>query len=165
MGVILVTAMITVTKCFFHRGNWFWRGMVLAFPILVQISILLMSGCKNPTSDIPYALGGNVDVTEDLYHRLKAGLFEAGKDPVICEINQHSSLPQKLRFPFHSSKAPYTMIRVAWERGSFWVESDDRALVVIYMDPEAIFSHVQITTLEGFGATRQFRYRAEHPIR
>lgn len=156
---------IIVTKRFFRQSDLLWNRMTLVLVILVQITALLMSGCKNPMSDIPYLLGHNIDVTEDLHHRLKAGLFEAGKDPVICEINRYSNLYQKLRLPFYNDKAPHTMIRVSWERGSFWVRSDDKALVVIYMDAEAIFSHVQITTLEGFGSARQFRYTAEHPIR
>ena len=41
------------------------------------------------------------------------------------------------------------MVRVSWDRGSFWVKSDDHAYIIIYIDTEATFSHVQLATFEG----------------
>ena len=57
------------------------------------------------------------------------------------------------------------MARISWNGGSFWVKSDDHDLVVMYMDLEAIYSHVQIATLVGFEQSWEFRRKNEHPIR
>ena len=160
MDVPPVMDTMIATKCFFHQSNRF-RSMALASVILVQIALFLMSSCQPPES----TLGAETDITEDLYHRLKAGLFEPGRHPVICRILKNSHPLHKLRIPFYSEEAPHEMVRFSWERGSFWVKSNDRALVVIYMDVEATYSHVQMATLERFNNSREFRKRYEHPIR
>ena len=135
--------------------------MAIALVICVQIIVILMSGCQNSTL---YTWGEELDITEDLYHRIKAGLFEVGEEPVVCHIVRYPNLYTRLRLPFYSESAPHTMVRVSWERGSFLVKSDDQALVVIYMDSEVIFSHVHIATPEGFSNDREFRGKGEHPI-
>lgn len=147
-----------VINSFFRQSNQLGKLTVLA------LTMLILSGCQNPTPDTSAVWGYEFDVTEDLYHNLEAGLFEPEKDPVICHIKK-KNLYKKLRFPIYSEKAPHKMVRVSWERGSFWVKSDDHALVVIYMDPEATFSHVRIATLTGFSIDREFRNSIEPPIR
>ena len=99
--------------------------------------MLIVSNCQEPTSDNEDSLQKPHDVTEDLYHRLKAGIFEPGKDPMIFSLVKKPNLYQRLKLPFYSEAAPHEMARVSWERGTFWVKSDDHALVVIYMDKGA----------------------------
>ena len=173
MVVILVMDTTIATKCFFPQSRRLgFIALILA--MFLQIIVIFMSGCQDPISKGSPTLGHEIDITEDLYHRLKAGLFEAGKDPVICRIvkNPHY-LFRKIKIPFYGSGkshhneqgAPHKMVRVSWERGSFWVKSDDHALIVIYMDVETVYSHVHITTLEGFNNHREFRHRNESPVR
>ncbi len=140
--------------------------MLFTLIIFIQTIVSFMSGCQTSTP-VPSTFGQTSDLTEDLYHRLKAGLFEPEKDPVIAEIiiKKSKNLFHKIDFPFYSNRASDTMVRLSWERGSFWVKSDDHAHVVIYMDLEATFSHVQLATLEGFGNIRVFRDGNERPIR
>lgn len=153
-------------RCFFRQSKELGSPSVFALVMLVQITALLINGCQdsrfNTTSP---TFGHSSDITEDLYHRLKAGLFEPEKDAVIAHIQKTRNFFHKLRLPFYDNDAPHTMVRISWDRGSFWVKSDDHAYVVIYMDAEAIFSHVQIDTFEGFGSAREFRNRNEKPIR
>lgn len=148
-----------VTKCFFHQSSQFrkWVTFVLA--------MLIVSGCQGQTSQNSPTLGNKIDITEDLYHRLKANIFEPGKDPVICHVSKSPNLFQKMIPLFYKESAPHQMVRVFWERGSFWIKSDDHALVVIYMDVEATYSHVHIAPLAGFSTPREFRDVYEHPIR
>ena len=159
MDVLPVMDTKIVINSFFRQSNQLGKLTALA------LVVLILSGCQNPMSDAPVKLGYEFDVTEDLYHHLKAGLFEPEKDPMICRVIKKPNLYEKLKLPFYSKNAPHKMVRVSWERGSFWVESDDHALVVIYMDPEATFSHVQIATLEGFSLARIFREKNEVPVR
>ena len=153
-------------KMFFSQSNLLGNLMLFSLIIFIQTIVNFMSGCQTSTSIRP-TFGQTSDLTEDMYHRLKAGLFEPENDPMIAEIiRKKSKNPfHKIGFPFYSNKAPHTMVRLSWERGSFWVKSDDHAYIVIYMDMEATFSHVQLATLEGFGNIRKFRAGNERPIR
>ena len=123
-----------------------------------------MSGCQTPTS-VPSVLGHQTDVTEDLHHRIQAGVFEVGKEPLVCLVEKASIENEKRRLLFQSRKSPRELVRFSWERGSFWVQADDHALVVIYMDQEAIFSHVQIATSDKFSLVRKIREKIRIPIR
>lgn len=132
----------------------------------VAFVVLIGSGCQHSKSDtISPVFGQHSDITEDLHHRLKAGIFEVGKDPVIAQIIKNKSIYDFFKLPFYSEIAPHTMVRVSWDRGTFWVKSDDHAHVVIYMDMEATYSHVHLSTLEGFQNYRGFRPTIKHPIR
>lgn len=166
MDVLHVIRPGIVMNLFFHQSNQL-RNLKIFTLVLIQIVLLLISGCQNPNpkSYTPSSFGQKSDITEDLYHRLKAGLFRVETDAVIAHIVKKGNLYSKLRLPFYSKSAPHKMVRVSWERGSFWVKSDDQALVVIYMDTEAAFSHVHLFTLEGFGNIREFRESTERPIR
>lgn len=153
-------------RCFSHQNNRFIGFIDFGLAIFVLMIGLLTSGCQNPRLDTTDSvLGQRSDITEDLHHRLQSGLFIPGKDPVVAHIIRHENLIDKLRLPFINQDAPHTNVRISWERGSFWVKSDDHAHVVIYMDWEATLSHVQLTTFKGFGNSRVFSDRDEIPIR
>ena len=159
MAVIPVMDTIIVMKCSLHRSN------KLGLLITLTLFIFISHGCQKPASDVDPPLGKVNDVTEDLYHRLNAGLFKVGFDPLIFHVVKNPNLYQILGLPFYNENATNTMVRLSWDRGSFWVKTDDHGLVVVYMDEETIFSHVQIATLEGFSSARQFTEFPEHPIR
>lgn len=155
-----------VMQCFFRQNNRCVGCIALGFAIWVLMTGLLTSGCQNSKLDTTApVLGQYSDLTEDLHHRLQAGLFVPGKDPVVAHIIRHEKRIDKLRLPFINEDAPHTNVRISWERGSFWVKSDDHAHVVIYMDWEATLSHVQLTTFKGFGNSRVFSDRDKIPIR
>ena len=138
--------------------------MALTLAVVFQIAALLMGGCQTPTPD-SINLGKVSDTTEDLHHRLKIGMFEPETDPVIVLIEKKTNLNKKLKLPFYDKRVPHAMLRISWARGKFWVQADDHALVVIYMDQEAIFSHVQIATSDKFSLVRKIREKIRIPIR
>ena len=155
--------MITVTNSFHRLGK--------RMALLTGIIALLWCGCKNKPEDI-HAFGKVKDVTEDLYHRLKAGMFEPGTDPFVCQIVEIpnvsiSSISTFLRMKpsLRRKKVPHQVARISWERGTFRVQTDDLGRVVIYMDEEVLFSHVQIATLKVLGLSVQFREVNQHPFR
>ena len=153
-------------QCFSRQNNRFIGFIAFGLAILVLIAGFLMSGCQNSKLDTTAPVfGQHSDITEDLHHRLQSGLFIPELDPVVAHVIRHENLIDKLKLPFINQDAPHTNVRISWERGSFWVKSDDHAHVVIYMDWEATLSHVQLTTLKGFGNTRAFSDRDEIPIR
>ena len=144
-------AMITATNSFFHRCKW-----LSFFTLLI---VFLLGGCQK-SADRLDSFGKQKDLTEDLYHRLKAGMFKVGKEPVVCQIVETidaSSLKLK--------RIPRGITRISWERGTFRVQSDDLGRVVIYMDEETLFSHVQVATLKGLGVNLLFFEDIKRPVR
>lgn len=119
---------------------------------LLVFIILIVCGCERKTADVR-AFGRVKDVTEDLYHRLKAGMFDPATDPFICAVRGSSR------------KVPYGIVRISWDRGTFRVRADDHGKVVIYMNEETVFSHVQMATLKEFRLTPQFSEFHQPPIR
>ncbi len=149
--------MITVTSSFRRLGR-----CLVAFTFLI---VLICGGCEKKTVEI-HSFGQPKDVTEDLYHRLKSGMFEPGTDPFICQIVK---IPRVKSFTdllhTRSEKVPHQIARVSWDRGIFRVYADDMARVVIYMDEETLFSHVQIAVPKELGLSIEFREFIEHPFR
>lgn len=144
-------AMITATNSFFRLCK-----RLAFFTIIV---VFLLGGCHKST-DIRDTFGKQKDLTEDLYHRLKAGMFKVGEEPIVCQIVETleaSSLKLKT--------VPHVITRISWERGTFRVQSDDLGRVVIYMDEETLFSHVQVATLKGLGINLLFFEDIERPVR
>ncbi len=165
MDVIPVMSPIILTNKFFPQSNGHGKLMFLALTVFVQITLLILSGCQPPTSNTYIDLGPGIDISENIYHRLKAGLFEIRKDPVILRVMKKPTPGTKILHPRDLETAPHKMVRISWELGSFFVESDDSALVVIYLNKQAAFSHIQVTPLEGFNLNQHFRESVQHPIR
>lgn len=147
--------MITATSSFLHLSK---RIVFFVFAVmLVSISV----GCRKPT-DISHTFGKQKDLTEDLHHRLKADMFEIGKEPVVCRItqiaNSGANMPELI-------SAPHEIARISWDRGAFRVRSDDLGFIVIYMDEEVLFSHVHVATHERFVVNLLFFEEIKHPVR
>ena len=113
-------------------------------------ALLLLAACDD---EKPAAFGHAKDISDDLYHRLRSGLFVPERDPVILQVFKNRS------------KAPGEILRVSWERGSMRVKTDRNAHLVVFMDREAISSHVNVTGPDYAGLSLQFRSNMEGPIK
>ncbi|MEH0007930.1 MAG: hypothetical protein V6Z82_04330 [Flavobacteriales bacterium] len=124
--------------------------------------------CGKKAKDI-HDFGDTTDVTESVYHRLKAGMFDPATDPIVYktikllhfrDIRQLSG-----ELPLGFKEVPHEVVRISWDRGAFRVQSDDKGRVVIYMDAETLLSHVQISTLKEFNNMIEFREFLSKPFR
>ena len=98
MDVPLVMVQITATNLFSRQSKQLGL-LIKGWVLLLIIIILTLSGCQSNPSDTESIWGESKDITETLHHRLQAGIFEIGKDAVICElIPEHS---WSLRIPFN----------------------------------------------------------------
>ena len=122
--------------------------------MFLMVFIPLLGACHTEVDDID-DFGKTTDVTESVHHRFKAGMFDPVIDPFICEIIE----PKTIR------EVPHQLTRISWDRGAFWVQADDKGSVVIYMDEEALFSHVQIATVKNLERAVIFREHLIRPIR
>lgn len=100
----------------------------------------------------PITFGRAKDISDDLYHRLRSGLFVPERDPVILQLFKNRA------------KAPGETVRITWERGSLRVKTDRNAHVVVFMDRETISSHVNVFGPDYAGVALQFRSNMEGPI-
>lgn len=99
-----------------------------------------------------------LDLTDDLYHRLKAGLFVPQCEPLLLRTSQ-------LGGPSEGQPAPGEYLTFAREGGTFAVRSDRRGAVVAHLDREAALSHMTVTTRPDCGLAREFEERPRHPLR
>lgn len=136
----------------------------------IVLLILTESGCQRKTSEDISIFGRETDVTESVHHRLKAGIFDPATDPFVYQtvqipffVNLRAFFRSQVAMRF--KRVPYQIARISWDRGSFRVRSDDQGRVVIHMDEETLFSHVQIATLKKFGHSIEFREINQHPYR
>lgn len=162
MGALLVMVQKAVTNRFSRQSKRIGL-LVKIWVVLLGVIALTLGGCQRKPSETARLWGEAKDVTENLHHRLKAGIFEIGKDAFICELAPDSSWT--LRMPFKQRTGAYKMARITWERGSFWVQTDDHALIVIYLDEETVFGHIQVAPAKGFFTIFQFREFLKTPIR
>lgn len=127
--------------------------------LLVFALSLGMCGCTNWQSLDPFSASfGEVDITNDLHHRIKAGLLLPEKEPITLLVGTKDRLDR--RFP---AKGAY--VRISWEGGTFWVKSDKDARLNIYMNKDTIFGHVNIAGQAGtLGVQRDFFETPVHPI-
>ena len=162
MDVPLAMARKTVTKLFSPQSKRLGL-LIKGWVILLGIITLTLSSCDKTNLNTTLIWGKTKDVTENLHHRLQAEIFEIGKDPLICELIPEPSW--KLRMPFKPITGAHETARISWARGSLWVKTDDHALIVIYLDEETIFNHIQIAPTKGFQILFQFREFLEIPVR
>lgn len=133
---------------FFHLNSFFDNAIAKDSLVVFYILVLILSGCGELELDQGH------DITEDLYHRLIAGIFEPGKDPFIIHVR---SGQHKTNYPITES-----FVRFSSENGGFWVKSDETASVIMYMDKVATFSHIHFFVDRRY---QVFTIYIEHPTR
>jgi hypothetical protein len=117
-----------------------------------------------PPLDLTAEFVFEVDLTEDLHHRLQAGLFLPEREPLVMRLTRPApgtEFEQGLLLP-----AARTYLRFQWDRGTFDVRSDEHGAVVVHLDREAALSHLTAVvppTLAGM--SRDFPEYPVHPIR
>jgi len=127
--------------------------------ILLLFGLSLATGCHPGRSGREFQrFNGSLDLTNDLHHRIKAGLLQPDKEPVTLVLMGGGNDPEK--------PAPNCFVRFTWEGGTFWVKGDDLGRVNVYCDGAAIFGHIQIAGSQGsLGVQRDFFENPTHPIR
>ena len=99
------------------------------------------------------------DITEDLHHRMKAGVMDLTKEPLVVSVVRFDPTEGQMDIP-------NAYLNVTWELGSFWVKSGDNGLVVTHWNTDAIYGHVKVTaSTDGQGTRRYFPQHPQHPLR
>lgn len=91
-----------------------------------------------------------VDITSDLHHRAKAGLFLPDREPLVMRLEGPQEGPR-----------PY--FRISGDFGALWVRSNEDSKLVVYFDTPLFYSHVQVAG-EAWAA-RMFLEWPTHPVR
>ena len=138
-----------VVNLFTHRSSTDLNSIFEFSILLICIIVLNLGACREPTVGEGYIR----DITDDLYHRLRAGIFEPENEPCVVRM----VLPS-------GRVTPGALLRVSWEHGSFRVKSNQDALVVMYMDTEAILNHVRIENISTGSTMLLFMEHPTHPI-
>jgi hypothetical protein len=100
-------------------------------------ALLAAVGCT-PGPRAP-ALVEAVDLTADLFHRTRAGIFRPDREPVVLKAMRPTGVP-----------APEAFFRLRSDLGSLWVKPDPRGNVVVHMDPPMFYSHWVAASSEYF---------------
>ncbi|MCG8462487.1 MAG: hypothetical protein MI919_39890 [Holophagales bacterium] len=138
------------------RGEPTGRRRVVSRWLVALVVSSIVVGCAAPP---PSFRGVGIDVTEDLYHRMRAGLFLPDREPLICRLYHLGSQPGD-----RPRLAPHSALRVSWELGSFQVRSDGHGQVVLYLDEMAAWGHLRLTTSERVSVARSFLEYPVHPV-
>lgn len=102
----------------------------------------------------------DLDVTVDLYHRLRSGVFDPEREPLVLSLvsNPLPTAPE--------AGLPDLPLRITTELGSLRVRSNGSGRVVLYMPGGTAFSHLRVApSLRSTTVTREFHRRPSHPIR
>jgi len=99
-----------------------------------------------------------LDLTDDLYHRIKAGLFQPTREPLVLRLTRAGEDGREV-----PARGEYAMF--SRDEGSFGVRSDDHGAIVVHMDMEAALSHLSVNTPRDRGLVREFHEDPRHPIR
>ena len=99
-----------------------------------------------------------VDLTEDLYHRIKAKMFLPEHEPVIIRATTETADGRLMALTNQ-------YFRFSWEQGVFDVKTSGTGIIAIHMDQESVMSHLSISSPSGIsGMTREFRQVVLHPV-
>lgn len=101
-----------------------------------------------------------LDLTDDLYHRIKAGLFVPECEPLVIRASSH---PEEGEEP-HSVAHEY--FRFEWHLGRFDVRTSATGIIALHADREALLSHLRIWSPRlHHDMAREFLHYPSHPIR
>lgn len=98
-----------------------------------------------------------LDLTDDLYHRIKAGLFSPASEPLVLRLRKME--------PSLGAPVPDEYVTFTRDEGSFAVRTDERGAVVVHLDVEAALSHLKVSAGPEYGIVREFEEDPRHPIR
>ena len=115
---------------------------------LLAVGLVLGAQAQQPAA---------LDLTDDLYHRIRAGLFRPEAEPVVLRVERTVS----------TGAVPVAgeYVHFAWDQARFAVRTTPRGTVVVHMDRELALSHVTVTVPLRFDLTREFDEYPVHPIR
>jgi hypothetical protein len=134
------------------------KGIRLLFLVAMAGMIAATSACLLDSRHDFTELKGTLDLTNDLHHRMKAGIFVPGKEPVTFLLMSGN--------PGVPDPSPHQYMRIATEAGSLWVKADKRGRVNVYMNNDVIFSHPKISGSNRIlGVQRDFFESPQHPIK
>jgi hypothetical protein len=106
------------------------------------------------------AFGHPLDLTDDLYHRLKAGLFVPECEPLVIRASSHPEEDEEPRSVAHE------YYRFEWHLGRFDVRTSETGVIVLHADREALLSHLRIwSPALHHSMAREFLHYPAHPIR
>jgi len=135
------------------ESSWIRRVRTRTWCALVAAAVCVAAGAR-VRGDTHEAL----DLTDDLYHRIKAGLFVPACEPLVLRVTRAGTARE-------GDPAPGEYLTFARDSGSFAVKTDARGNVVVHMDLEAALSHIRVITLPERGLVREFDESPHHPIR
>jgi hypothetical protein len=101
-----------------------------------------------------------LDLTDDLYHRIRAGLFVPECEPLLIRSTDHAE-----------GAEPTVALAGVWYRfdghmGSFELETSASGAIVVHANREALLSHLTITSPRfHHSMTREFLQYPSHPMR
>ena len=111
-------------------------------------SAMLLCACRRGAREPEYVEA--IDVTSDFYHRAKAGLFRPDREPLVL----------RTLAAVDPLAPPYFQVRS--DLGALSVLGDERGQLVLYMDTQMFFSHVQVACESD--TARVFNEWPRHPI-
>ena len=134
------------------------KAKIKAIPALAGVIIFCVAGCHNQAVRNFTDQHGGLDLTNDLHHRIKAGLLLPDKEPITLILMGHDGDLEK--------PAPGSYARFSWDGGTFWVKADDLARVNVYCNRSTVYGHIQIAGGTGsLGVQRDFFENPTHPVR
>ncbi len=130
----------------------------IAIPCIPFLCFGLLSCFLSEGNNRMETAGTVVDITEDFHHRMKSGVLNLQKEPVIISV---------VRRDAHGSHdTPNAYLKMSWELGSFWVKTNDNSLVVTHWNSDVIYGHVAVTSsTDGIGTARNFPQHPQHPVK
>lgn len=122
--------------------------------------LCLLAGACGGVEGAEEGFHPGLDVTVDLYHRLRSGVFDPEREPLVLSLvsNPTATRPE--------AGLPDLPLRITTELGSLQVRSNGSGRVVLYMPGGTAFSHLRLApSRRSTTVTREFHRRLHHPIR
>lgn len=98
-------------------------------------------------------VNSHIDITEDLHHRLLAGIFDVTTESYIIEC------------PFRNNEIPILRdfdkrdyIDFNWEKGGFSVQMNKDSQVIVYLNHDTVYGHIKITARQNLIARNFYEY-------
>ena len=99
-----------------------------------------------------------VDLTEDLHHRILSGMFEPDSEPVLIQLHAQES---------DTSPQPAGGQRLDLNHpcGTLGIDANEAGLIVLHLDIEALCSHIVVEErTHRCAVSRSFLEYVPHPV-